>query len=370
MPALHFTFYLFCFAILYQLFVLLRYFVPLLRYQPKDANSSLPISVLICAHNEIENLKKHLLLILQQQHPNYEVIVVDDRSQDDSYEWLLTKTEEYKHLKIVRIEEVPHHFNNKKYALTIGIKAATNDLILLTDADCRVNSNQWVDRMSRSFYESTDFSLGVSLYQKRSGFLNNFIQYETYQTALLYLSRALAGKPYMGVGRNMAYRKSLFMSEKGFYGYQSITGGDDDLFVNKHAHNKNTTIVINADSITRSIPKSSWATYITQKKRHWAVGKYYKKRDKLFLGVLQFTTVLIYLCFVIGLFHLPQNFIIITAALLLLRLIGQYVVYAKLSIKFGDKFYSWLLPILEVYYLFFSIIIGFSAIRSKRIKWK
>jgi len=371
MPQIHFTFYLLSTLLIIQLYFFLRYIIKLLNYNSSDEASDVhPTSVVICAHNEFDNLQNHLPNILTQQHANYEVIVVDDRSHDQSYDWLLEQKKVYPLLKVIRIDDVPNHINNKKYALTIGIKAAKNEYVLLTDADCQVKSKLWVDRMSRSFSKSTDFVLGASLYQKRKGFLNQLIQFETYKTAMLYLSKALVSKPYMGVGRNLAYRKSLFLQQKGFHGYQSLTGGDDDLFVNKHATHDNIHISVNPESVTYSIPKTNWNAYNLQKKRHYSVGKYYDRSDKLFLASIQLSTGLIYLSYILGLFFLSRNFILISSSLMLLRWVGQYVAYLKLSIKFGDKYQPWLLPIIELFELFYSFIIGLRAIRSKRIRWK
>jgi len=366
----HLTFYLFCLLLLYQLYLVLRHFVPLLQFNQETKPTEQAVSVIICAHNELPNLQKNLTSVLTQTHQNFEVIVVDDRSHDGSYEWLIDLKATFTHLKVIRIDEVPHHFNSKKYAITIGVKAASHELLLFTDADCKINSEHWVDIMSQSFTEKTNFVLGVSLYEKHNGFLNLFIRYETYQTALLYLSRALAGKPYMGVGRNMAYRKSLFLEKKGFYGFQQLTGGDDDLLINKHATGVNTRICTAQNTVNYSSPKMSWHDLINQKKRHYAVGKYYKNRDKLFLGMLQLSTVLTYSLFIIILYQPETIFIYISILLMILRFIGQYVVYVKLSTKFGDDFKPWLLPILELYYSFFHAIIGLWAVSSKSIRWK
>lgn len=371
---MHFALIIFtilCLSLAYQLYVFLRYITKILFYKAKEETyQSKPASVVICAHNEIANLQKYLPSILTQNHVQFEVIVVDDRSHDETYDWLLEQKAAYPNLKVLRLDEVPNHLNNKKYALSIGIKATKYPIVVLTDADCEVKSMDWLDRMSQSLTDEKEIALGVSLYQKQPGFLNLFIRFETYQTAVLYLSRALGGKPYMGVGRNLAYKKDLFLRNKGFNGYQNVTGGDDDLFINKHATIKNTTTVIDSTSTTYSIPKSNWKDFFQQKKRHLSVGKYYRWRDKFFLGTLQFSTTILWISAIISLFMATPDYQIIICSLMLLRWIGQYVVYYKVSIKFGDKFQPWLLPFLELYYMFYYIVMGVIAFRSKRIQWK
>ncbi|NBP71584.1 MAG: glycosyltransferase, partial [Cytophagia bacterium] len=199
---------------------------------------------MVCAHDELENLQVLVPLLLQQAYPNFEVIVVDDRSNDATLDWLLNETKIHPGLRMVHVDHTPDHINGKKYALTLGIRAAKHDWIVLTDADCRPASPDWLKGLSEGIGENTEIILGYSPYQKKEGWLNRFIRFESLITALQYLGFALLKKPYMGVGRNMAYRKSLFMNNKGFTNMLSYTGGDDDLFVNKHAKGSNTSVVM------------------------------------------------------------------------------------------------------------------------------
>ena len=353
-----------------QLILALPFFRLLFYQESKPTEKASACSVVICAHNELPNLQKNLSTICEQQHQKYEVLIVLDRSTDGSYEWLKTQTEIYSHLKVITVDKVPNGINPKKHALKTGIAAAKFDWLLLTDADCQPASSHWVDRMSQFDASSTQIKLGISLYEKRPGFLNLFIRFETYQTALTYLSRALNGKPYMGVGRNLAYSKTFFLAKKGLDDIAKITGGDDDLFVNRNANKHNTSIAFNSESITYSSPKRSWRSFIQQKKRHLSVGKHYKLSDKIYLASLQITTNLSWLCLILQLFTDATAYQIIAACMMTLRWIGQYVVYYKVSIKFGDDFKPWLLPILELFYMFYHLIIGSIAIRSKRIQWK
>ena len=261
-----------------QLIYHLVYFIRIPFFKRKTADESQieGVSIVVCAHNEEENLRELLPLLLEQDHPNYEIIIVDDKSSDGSYDFLTEEKLRHPKLKLVVIDSTPDAFNSKKYALTLGIKAAKNDIVLLTDADCRPNSKSWASEMAKTFDPETQIVLGYSHYQKSGGFLGKQIDFETLITGILYISSALAFRPYMGVGRNLAYRKSFFLKNKGFYGMMELTGGDDDLFVNKYAKKKFTKVCIGSDVVLMSVPKKSWSTYYRQKLRHMAAGKHYK----------------------------------------------------------------------------------------------
>ncbi|WKV11322.1 glycosyltransferase [Marivirga harenae] len=329
-----------------------------------------PTSVIICAHNELKNLKNHLPKFLNQTHDNYEVILVNDRSNDGSQEWLEDLETSHSHLKVLHISETPVEFNAKKYALTKGIELAKNEIILLSDADCEPNSRHWVDIMSRSFKESTSIVLGVSLYKKRLGILNQFIRFETLQTALLYLSFAQRGSPYMGVGRNMAYRKSFFEQKNGFQNFKSVMGGDDDLWVNQHSTKENTRICTHFTSLTLSNPKENWSAFFQQKKRHLSVGKHYKTDDKLRLGLFHLTQSIAWILFILGCMLGNPTDCLILSFLFLTHVAGQYVVFYKLSIKFGIKFVYYNLPIMELFFNCYYWTWGIYASLTKHLKWK
>ncbi|WP_187696424.1 glycosyltransferase, partial [Xanthovirga aplysinae] len=293
-----------------------------------------PISVVICAHNEEPNLRELLPTLYKQNYPEFELIVVDDRSTDGTQNYL--REEEINHPKLtrLRIDKCPDHINEKKYALTLGIKAAKNEWILFTDADCIPSSKMWIYEMSRAFNEQTEIVLGYSPYEKQKGFLNYFIRFETLYTAIQYLSLALAGSPYMGVGRNMAYRKSLFLNNNGFNRQIGITGGDDDLFINAHAHKKNTKVVIGKNNLVRSIPKTTIKSYFRQKKRHLSVGKHYKSSDKFILGLLSVSH-LIYWASLICLAVLNEEPYWIGGGFLI-RIVVQFSVFEMAKKKLGE----------------------------------
>jgi glycosyltransferase involved in cell wall biosynthesis len=284
---LYLTLYLVAFFAFWQVAYCLFFYQRLLFFKVKnfiDFDFNKPVSVIVAAHNEIENLKILVPLLLKQNYPEFEVIIVDDRSEDDTYLYLLSEQRKDVRLKIVRIDYTPEHISHKKYAISLGIKAALYPYLLFTDADCQPLSENWIALMANQWQEKTEFVLGFSPYQKQKGLLNWIIRYETFFTAIQYLSYALAGLPYMGVGRNLAYKKEVFLRNKGFNRHLKIVGGDDDLFVNDNANSQNTAICINKGAQVLSYPKTTWSAWRTQKNRHLSVGKFYKKKHILVLA--------------------------------------------------------------------------------------
>lgn len=339
--------------------------VQILGFKPKTKREQ-PVSVIVCAHNELENLKSLIPELLNQEHYDFEVIIVDDRSDDGTYDYLLENQSDK--LKFARVDQVHDHINAKKFALTMGIKAASNDILLLTDADCKPSSKQWIKEMTEPFTKDTDFVIGLSPYEKGNGLLGHFIQFETQWTAMNYVGFALAGNPYMGVGRNLAYRKSAFLNNKGFSKIQHITGGDDDLLINELANKKNTRLVLGSESLTYSIPKTSWGDYLKQKTRHWSVGKYYRLKDKILLGLQNVSNLVFWLALII--LAIQTNNYFIPAGLLIFRMSFITILINSTSKKFGYRMNIWLVPVMDILYAGYASIFGTIALFTKKVRWK
>ena len=326
------------------------------------------VSVVICAKNEYHNLKDNLPIILEQEYPDFEVIVVNDVSDDETYYLLKVLSDKYPHLKIVNFVDNVNFFSGKKFPLTIGIKSAKNDIILLTDADCKPHSMKWIEQMQEQFHSGSEIVLGYGKYKEEPGFLNKIIRFDTLQIAIQYLSMALAGNAYMGVGRNLAYRKNLFYRQNGFINHYKVKSGDDDLFVNAAASDKNTKIMISPDAHTISTAKNTFPTWITQKRRHLTSGKYYKFTTKCWLGVFTLSQLIFFTAFFT---LIAINYtLLIVPALFLLRLISQLIIIKKAMIKLNEKNFLLLVPIFEIFFVVLNPIIVLINTVSKPDKWK
>lgn len=357
-----------------QLFYFFRYFLLLSGYKDKkrSAPGRVPVSVIVVARNEHRNLEANLTTLLDQDYPDYEVIVVNNGSWDKSQEYLESMEEQYSRLKVVKIVEQERYPKGKKFGLTLGIKAAKHEWLLLTDSDCKPNGREWISAMSQHFVEGKEIVLGYSPYQSKAGLLNILIRFEAFYTALQYLSLALGKKPYMGVGRNLAYRKSLFFRVKGFAGHNHIISGDDDLFVNETATAGNTRICIAPEAFVHTSPKESWDTWIQQKKRHLSVGKYYSSKSKSMLALLQGSYISFYFFLAAAIvFCLPfkENYLyILPFAIYGIRLISQYFVYGFAMSKLKEKQLIYFLPFLDIFFALFFLFMGFGALFGRRRK--
>jgi len=333
-----------------------------------STGNPVPVSIIVCAHDEDHNLKELIPLLLTQDYPEFEVIIVDDRSNDSTFDYLLEETKKNHRLRMVHVNRTPSHADGKKYALTLGIRAAQYDWVLLTDADCRPHNQNWVKSMSVQMADKTQFVLGYSPYLKRPGFLNSFIRFESLITAIQYFSFALMGNPYMGVGRNLAYRKSLFLEVKGFHEFLHVTGGDDDLFVNQHARKDNTQICIGEESLMYSIPKNAWHEFFVQKIRHLSVGKFYSGGNRFWLGLFTMSWLMSWLAGLPVLFILEMPYIVLGA--LVLRSILLSITVHNAARHLGHVFESWMVVVLDFIYTFYYLVTGLVALLSKKVRWK
>ena len=343
------------------------------------------VTVVVCAHNEHDNLLALLPLLTAQTYPLYEVLVMDDRSTDLSDVLLEEMVHLLPNLRYIRIDIEPDHVTPKKYALTIALKKALYPTVLLTDADCRPASDAWLTGMVEPLQEKrTEIVLGVSPYERRPGFLNFLIRSETLFTAVQYLSLALAGRAYMGVGRNLLYRREVFFRHKGFYSHMRVWGGDDDLFVNEAATAQNVAVSLHPDTFTTSAPKETWADWQRQKQRHLGVGKRYKTADKIQLGIITASHVLTWvLGLAVGIYvtylalsgqktTLLDPVLLGATGLFILRIGLFWGIIGRISSRLGNQVRPFAIPLtdltLAIYYCLSSLRIALTW-RRKQGGW-
>lgn len=359
--------YIFAAATLIQVLFWLGIFRHLAYYEP-EKNPPEPeknLSIVIAARNEAKNIKKNFDRIINQNYRSPEIIVANDNSTDKTEYELLEYVKKCPYLRIIN-QDNELKKGNKKKALASGIRAAKNDWILVTDADCKPASVHWAKKMQEAATDKIDIVLGYAPYDTMPGFLNKFIRFETVYTATQYLSMALMKMPYMGVGRNMLYRKQLFESAGGFDAHLDVLSGDDDLFVNEVAHRGNVAIQIDPDSFVYSRPKTSWRSYYHQKARHLSSSKHYKRRHQLVLGLLSMSHFVHYLG---GFVLLILNFSTIFVAILYgIRMLILLWLFGRILIKLKDKSLLLSIPLLDATYSLYYLIFSPALIFNKR-KW-
>ncbi|RLD64367.1 MAG: glycosyl transferase family 2 [Bacteroidetes bacterium] len=332
-----------------------------------NADNQEAVSVIVVAKNEHYNLKINLPKLLEQDYPNFEVILVNHASEDDTEYLIHELMQKYPHLQYVKVQDDINFFAGKKFPLSVGIKSAKNDLLLLTDADCYPASDQWIAEMQSCFDTNKEIVLGYGAYEENPGLLNKIIRYDSLRVGMLYLSLARWGMAYMGVGRNLAYRRSLFFRKNGFQAHLHIPSGDDDLFINTASTLKNTNIAIGESCRTVSSTKSTYSDWYYQKKRHLTTGKHYKAIHLMILGLWDLSTIIFFLSAILLLFL--QINIWFIAAIIGLRIISQLVLTKKSMLLLGEKKLLLFSPLLELFILIANPIISVLNIFIKQRKW-
>ncbi|WBL26302.1 glycosyltransferase [Zunongwangia sp. HGR-M22] len=363
---------------LFALFLLfaainIGYFLAFFKFSASESSevyaTSFPVSVIVCAKNEAENLQNFLPAILEQDYPDFEVIVINDASSDNTLDVIEEFQKIDPRIKIVNVINNEAFWANKKYALTLGIKKAQNEHLIFTDADCAPQSIHWLRHMTSGFTEEKSIVLGYGGYFKyKKSFINKLIRFETLLTAIQYFSYAKMGNPYMGVGRNLAYTSKQFYKQKGFASHLHVRSGDDDLFVNEAATNRNVSICDHTESITRSVPKTSITDWFRQKRRHASVAKFYKNKDKLLLGIF-YSARLLFWIFLVMLLSLKYYWPYVIGALGL-TLIIEGIVYFQSAKKLDERDIVWLFPILEPFLILSQLGIFIVNTISKPSHWK
>lgn len=327
-----------------------------------------PLSLIICAHNEAHNLRQNLPHFLAQDYPNFEVIVVNDHSSDETEQvvWSFQK----KHPNLVLLKPEGPTPPGKKAALSWGIHHARFEWLIFSDADCRPRGPHWLRYMTQAFDLGYEMVLGFSPYSRRRGWLNRILRFEAFYTAIQYLSFALAGDPYMGVGRNLAYHRSVFRRAGGFTTHDHLVSGDDDLLVNQMAKTTRTTLCIHPESFVLSTPVTTWRSYYRQKRRHLSVGRHYRVRHQWLLGALSLSHFAHYGLSVLLLVLIPAWWPLI-AMNYLARMVVVCRVGGRLARRLDAEDLFPFLPLLDLAFLAYYFAFAPALITGSRIRqWK
>lgn len=358
------TGFFFLIQLLYFLIFYLRMTVKGKR--ESESNELKPVSVIICARNEEQNLMQYLPLVLDQNYPEFQVVLVNDRSWDETWDVMEAFSLKHPKIKLVNIPENGKDGYAKKYALTLGVKAAKYDQLIFIDADCYPVSKNWLKEMASKFSSQKKIVLGAGGFVSKKGFANKLIRYDACNIALQYLSFAKAGVPYMGVGRNLGYKNELYDSVRGFKSHYHIASGDDDLFVNETANSKNVAISFSPDSIALSQPKPTLKTWRIQKRRHLTTGKHYKTFHKFLLGLfplsyLFFLPLAIVSSIITPYWHIP-------IAMIIIRLILQYIASYRVFKTMKSKDIIVLIPLFEIIMLYLNPYLYFTNKRYDKLR--
>jgi len=328
-----------------------------------------PVSVIVCSKNEAENLRKNIPQWLAQKYSNFEIVLINDASRDETKEVIEEFSEKHSTIVQVHVENNEAFWGSKKYALTLGIKKASYKHLLFTDADCCPASQYWIQEMTNQFVSKKELILGYGAYEKIKGsWLNKLIRFETVLTAIQYFSYAIAGRSYMGVGRNLAYTTHLFYEQRGFIDHMQIQSGDDDLFVNQAGTKENVAINYTPDSFTISTPKKTFSEWYTQKRRHVSTASHYRFMDKFFLGLFYTSQLLFFIVAIVLLIvHFNWEWVVVAIGL---RYLFSWIAIGVSAYKLKEKDIIFLYPINELFLLIFQLSIFITNLISKPSRWK
>lgn len=349
-----------------QLFYYLFFYLRIVIKEKQVNEFNQNVSVVICARNESDNLKKYIPLIAKQNYKNFEIIVVNDCSLDDT-EYTLDRLEKtHLNLRHTTIKEDSKFEHGKKLALTVGIKSAKFEHLVLTDADCFPNSKNWLKEITKNFDNETKIVISYGAFEKENGFSNKLIRYDNYFNSLQFLTFAKAGIPYMGTGRNMAYTKSFFIENKGFASHYNIMSGDDDLFVNENSTNKNTKAVFTKDSFTYSPAKKSFEKWYQQKLRHLSTAKKYKFKHKILLSLEPLSRTIFYSLSIV---MLITSFNYLVLSYILFVILSKFLIQNFASNHLDEKDLLLSSLLFDVFLPFVYLILHINGLIVKRRRW-
>lgn len=334
-----------------------------------------PVSIVIATQNDAHNLKRSLPILLTQQYNDYEVLVVSDHPDDDTEMVMAEFLEQYPNIvKYVNLTSSVTHIKGKKFPLALGINAAKYDIVLLTEPNCVPVSQYWLQNMARHFDGKKEIVLGYGNYEREAKLSNLLLRFDTLHNAMQYFSYALAKSPCMGVGRNLAYTKRLFLKNNGFSSHYHIMYGEDDLFVNQVATADNCTIECFGESFVRATPEYSLSSWLKEKRKHNFTRHYYKPKHKFLLGTYDLMMPLFYLFFALALVFSIPNFIAlyIIGGLFLLKTLTQYVIFGLSAKKLHESNF---IPFILLYDILFALLNPLIYIATKLTikpikKWK
>lgn len=334
--------------------------------ETQSDNAALPgVSVVIATKNEEYNLKDKLAFFLEQDYPEFEVIVVNDASADDTEYVLKAFSKLYPNLKMVNIVENVNKFKGRKFPISLGIKAAKYDYVVLSHADCQPAGFDWLKNMMSNFTKRKSIVLGYAYCKQSKGLFNKVVQYDNVRTAINYIGLALCGQPYMGDGRNLAYKKDLFFKAGGFTKHYNLTLGDDDIFISSVANSQNTTVALAPESFVTFEQKRNKSDWRKLKKERLASRRFFKFKHKFLLSLLPLSAFLFYAGVIsLALLAFPYQYIILA---LLLKFILQMIVYFKVCKRLGVKKIHLFAPLFEIYFLFFDAKMRIISLFSRKV---
>ncbi|OIQ16263.1 MAG: glycosyl transferase family 2 [Flavobacterium sp. MedPE-SWcel] len=363
-------FYIFIGITVIQLFYYLGVFGKFSFAKSQTTTSKkIPVSVIVCAKNEAEKVTELVPLLAAQNYSDFEIVLIDNASSDGTLDIFEKFEQTYKNIKLVTVENNEAFWGNKKYALTLGIKAASKEYLLFTDADCLPTSKDWIAQMSSQFTLNKTITLGYSSYEKiKNSFLNKIIRFDAVLIATQYFAWAKSGHPYTGNGRNLAYKKEEFFKVNGYIDHMNIRIGEDSLFINQTANKENTAICFTPDSFTQYQAKKTFKSWFKLKRKQDFSSNFFRPFDKLQLKLYNLSQ-LLFLVLAVTLLALQYNWKVLVP-IIVIRYIVAWLTFGYSAAKLEEKDTTYWFPFIEIILIFTRVNVLFTNMFSKPVHWK
>jgi len=355
----------------YGLLILLLY-LGLFFLKSGKNNFQYFVSVVVAARNEAKNIHSCLEALVNQSYPSdqYEIIIVNDRSGDETATIVESYGKQYSQVKLVQVKDLPQGISPKKHALAKGIDAAEGEIILTTDADC-VPAAGWIQGMVRNFEPEVGLVAGFSPLEKnvKETIFSKLLTLDSLSLAAVAAGSFGLGKPLTCNGRNLGYRKATFQSINGFKSIQNLISGDDDLLLHLVSQKTDWKIrySINCQTLVRSKIPTNFKQFANQRIRHASKGRHYSKWIKLFL-------VGVYLVNLILLIMLPVSFFISNIFLIwllcwLIKSSSEFLLINRFAKLFNYRKILTVFPVAMLLHLPYVVVFGLWGYVGK-FQWK
>jgi len=363
-------FYVFIAVVVLQLVYYLGVFGKFAFAKPQQVTAKrLSVSVIVCAKNDAERVKELVPVLAAQNYPDFELVLIDNASSDDTLDIFEAFEKQYRNIRLVKVENNEAFWGNKKYALTLGMKAAGKDYLLFTDANCYPTAPDWITHMASQFTMSKTIVLGYSAYEKVKGsFLNKIIRFDAVHGATQRFAWAALGRPFTADGRNLAYKKDEFFKRNGYINHMNIRTGEDALFVNDAATKKNTTLCYTPESFTYTKARKTFKSWAKDKRKAAFTASFFKPFDRIQLKTFIFLQAAFFILLIV-LLVLQFNWMYIAPAVMV-RYMAGWVTMAQSAKRLNEKDAAYWYPVMEIILIFTQLYVYIANFTSKPVHWK